>query len=182
MMGLDVQQLGLYVIRPTLTALAQAAPGIDGPVAEALLLATAAQESQFRHLHQIGGPALGLWQMEPATHDDLRGWMTAKVQLSHPPLCYKFMYHWPPAAYPAVRMVSDLCYACAMARVLYWRDPEPLPSLLPKGRLAALALWPIYKRVWNTSGGKATEHEFALNYSRLVAPYWPPPGEPATPS
>ena len=40
--------------------------------AENLILGTAVQESECGYyLHQLGdGPALGIYQMEPATHDD----------------------------------------------------------------------------------------------------------------
>ena len=56
-----------WVIRPTLHALDMA-----GERAETLMLATALVESGGRHTRQIGGgPALGLWQMEPETHDDI---------------------------------------------------------------------------------------------------------------
>ena len=40
--------------------------------AEELVLGTAIVESSLIYISQHGaGPALGLWQVEPATHDDL---------------------------------------------------------------------------------------------------------------
>ncbi|KAF0118141.1 MAG: hypothetical protein FD149_866 [Rhodospirillaceae bacterium] len=56
------------VIRPTLLHL-----GLHSPAAEALLLGTAIQESRLgTYLRQTGGgPALGVYQMEPATHEDI---------------------------------------------------------------------------------------------------------------
>ncbi|HEV2650775.1 MAG TPA: hypothetical protein VGU69_05935, partial [Rhizomicrobium sp.] len=58
-------QLANVVVRPTLARL-----GLnDGPVALNLLLGTAAQESGGTYLAQYPtGPALGLWQIEPNTH------------------------------------------------------------------------------------------------------------------
>lgn len=56
----------LDAIRPALTALAA-----GGLASEQLLLGTAIQESLLIHRQQLGGrSALGLFQMETATHDD----------------------------------------------------------------------------------------------------------------
>src|ERR1700724_2805862 len=140
-MGLDVKQLGLFVVRPTLAALAAAAPGIDGPVAECLLLGTAAQESQFRFLRQ----AAECWRNDQ------------RSDLVHESL------------------VGNLNWACAMARLLYWRHPQPLPlANLLTAETVAYRLWPVYKLAWNTEKGRATEQEFVSNYANLVAPHWPP--------
>jgi hypothetical protein len=160
--GLDVRDLGVYVVRPTLAALATVAPGIDGPVAEALLLATAAQESQLRFLHQQGGPALGLWQMEPATHDDI--WLNSMS----PKVRDVLMDHLGGAH--AIDLIGNLSYACAMARLLYWRSSVRMPAAGD-----AAALWPIYKEVYNTPGGAATQPQFLANFANLVQPHWPPP-------
>jgi len=64
-MSLDAGQLRMYVVRPVLRVMsAWSQP------AEDLVMGTAAQESRLTYLRQLGGgPALGLWQMEPATHD-----------------------------------------------------------------------------------------------------------------
>lgn len=180
--GLDVRDLGLYVVRPTLAALAVAAPGIDGPVAEALLLGTAAQESGFRRLRQQGGPALGLWQMEPATEADLRRWLWHHPTLGAVDLIVTI------EGLADQRLCWDLRYACAMARLLYWRVPEPLPpppvlsGIIAPGMGMALALWPYYKKWYNSENGAATEKEFISNYLALVAPFWPPPSTAGVPA
>ena len=60
------QMLSL-VIRPALEKLS-----LWSLSAEELVLGTAIVESGLTYLKQHGdGPALGLWQVEPATHDDL---------------------------------------------------------------------------------------------------------------
>ena len=42
------------------------------PVAENLIMGTAAQESGFTYIKQLGGgPALGMFQVEPATAEDI---------------------------------------------------------------------------------------------------------------
>jgi hypothetical protein len=172
--GLDVGQLGLYVVRPTLTALASAAPMIDGPIAETLLLATAAQESGFRKLHQDGGPALGLWQMEPATEQEIWRWLRAAEP--HLAAAVMRMASERPASQPwqpdDSELIGNLRYACAMARMVYWRQAAELPNTLDARGLQAL--WVLYKQYYNTPKGAATVGEFLGNYWALVAPYWPP--------
>ena len=55
------------VIRPALTKI-----NLWSRSAEELILGTAIVESGLTYLKQHGdGPALGLWQVEPATHEDL---------------------------------------------------------------------------------------------------------------
>jgi hypothetical protein len=159
MSGLDVKQLGMQVVRPVLDYL-----GMGGPVAEALMLGTAAQESGFRKLHQDGGgPAIGLWQMEPATEADIRknflayrGALNAKVQALTIPLFGG-----------AEQMAGNLYYACAMARISYYRSPQEIPTTVDLEVLGKL-----YKLVYNTPGGAATAEEWVINYKTLVAPFW----------
>ncbi|RFD18931.1 hypothetical protein DY926_13985, partial [Komagataeibacter melaceti] len=68
--GLNLSDLKARVIAPTLTLI-----GMGGRAAVNLLAGTALAESGCRRLVQDGGgPALGLWQMEPFTHDDI--WKT----------------------------------------------------------------------------------------------------------
>jgi hypothetical protein len=64
------------VIAPALALI-----GLGGAAAEELMLGTALQESGGGwRLAQAAGPALGIWQMEPATFTDL-----ATIFLSHEP-------------------------------------------------------------------------------------------------
>ena len=56
-----------YVIQPALESI-----GMYSEPAEQLLLGTACAESNLgTYLHQVGGPALGVFQIEPATHTDI---------------------------------------------------------------------------------------------------------------
>ena len=64
---MDAFQLRTEIVKPALEAI-----GYYSPAAEALIMGTAAQESHLKYVKQLGdGPALGLFQMEPATHDDI---------------------------------------------------------------------------------------------------------------
>jgi len=116
-----------------------------------LLLATAAQESQFgTYLVQTGrGPARGIFQMEPGTHDWLREYYVKK---------YPQIADW-----KAEEMEWDLKKAIVMARLRYRVSPEPLPE----GETAE-ALWPIYKKVYNTNLGKATQYDFINRVHQYV--------------
>lgn len=159
MSSLDVKQLGTLVVRPTLDYL-----GMGGPVAEALMLGTAAQESGFRKLHQDwGGPALGLWQMEPETEDDIHG----SFLRYRPELASKVASLTLPPRPGVDQLVGNLYYACAMARISYYRSPQALPSTVDLE-----ALGKLYKLVYNTPGGAATVEEWVVNYRNLVAPFW----------
>src|SRR5690606_28309728 len=110
--GLDVRQLLELVIRPTLAAI-----GLNGTAAQQLVLGTAATESGLVHIKQLGtGPALGFWQMEPATYSSLwHDLLDKRPGLKHAVLGIG-PYLNPPA--PA-RLISDLALGAAMCRVRY---------------------------------------------------------------
>lgn len=168
--GLSPRHLALFVIGPTLAMLAGPdAPGIDNPAAVELLVGTAAQESNLRALDQITGrndrtlgPAYGLWQIEPATHDDI--WAN---YLAHRPEL-KARVQALAAASPSrtMQLATNLAYAVAMARLVYYRSPAKLAR---PGDVAGHAA--VWKRVYNTEHGKGEPQQFIDNWRRLVAPY-----------
>lgn len=130
-----------------------------------LLLGTAAQESGFgTYLRQIGdGPALGVFQMEPDTEKDI--WCN---YLSYRDDLSETVWQIAGAAYdigPALvsALEANLSYQVAMARIHYWRVPEPLP---PYDNVEALAAY--WKRHYNTPRGKGTVQEFVKNFFRYV--------------
>lgn len=152
-MGINVDQLKEYIIRPTLEDL-----GLWSQAAENLLLGTMAQESHMGHyIHQVKGPALGIYQIEPETHDDVwehyldyRESMADKVsELSY--------------LTTSKSLVSNLSYATAIARIIYLRVSEPLP--LPQDLVGMARYW---KKYYNTPLGKGTEREFVRNYLKYV--------------
>ena len=136
--------------------------GLWSQSAEDLILGIGAQESHYQYVQQIGGgPALGYWQMEPATHDDcytnfldyphratLRGAIVALLQGS--PIS-------------ASAMVANLPYAVAMARVRLLRAPEALPLA---GDIDGYAAY--WKQWWNTPEGAGTVAEFLDNWQRFI--------------
>lgn len=150
---LHIEQFRELVIRPALEAI-----HLYSEAAEELVLGTALQESGLRYLKQLGGgPALGLWQMEPATHDDI--W--ANYLAYHPDLAGRLKSL---AVIPsAMTMVGNLWYAAAMCRVHYYRSPDPLP---PAGALLAQAA--MWKKVYNTPLGKGSAAEYVENWKRAM--------------
>lgn len=154
--GLNVDQIRELVIRPTLAVV----DIVVTPEAEETLLAIAAHESAgFRYVAQIHGPALGLWQMEPATHDDCWEHFIDK----RPGLIKRVRVLCTDPGHDASEMAWNLRYACAMARLQLRRFPEALPA--PHDLDAIAALW---KLRWNTPAGAGTIAQFVANYHNHV--------------
>lgn len=138
-----------YVIRPVLKDL-----NLYSPQAERLLLGTACKESECGlWLKQIGGgPALGIYQMEPDTHLDHLMFLDRRV-----PLKLK-VRAWGTGQDD---MAGNLYYATAMCRVHYLRVPEPIPNDLP-------AQAAYYKKYYNTEKGAATIQEYIDAWNTFV--------------
>lgn len=153
-----------YVITETLAFLADYDNRFDSLPARALLLGTAMVESELKHLQQHGtGPAVGFFQMEPATHADI--WITF--------LAYNAELHdlvascattWTEDDMPNVgEMRWNLRYAAVMARLKYWRARERMPDLQP------MALAGYHKRIYNTALGKTEIEKSVPIFTRAVA-------------
>lgn len=160
-MSIDFGQLRKYVVRPVLHHLAPEIP--YSLEAENLIMGTIAQESHGQYLKQLGrGPALGVIQMEPRTHDDI--WsnylaygqnLAGKVQDLELP---RFLGLHGPG-----ELVGNLYYATAMCRVFYRRLPDALPAADDVPGMADL-----WKRRYNTYLGAGTVAEFISNYHKYV--------------
>jgi hypothetical protein len=144
------------VIRPTLRIM-----GCWSEAAEHLLLGTAIAESGLKErVQRGGGPARGLFQMEPATHEDI--WNN-------------FLRHRPPLAQsvraflstPAADRIAELehndRYACAMARVHYLRVKAAIPTTAKVTDLAA-----YWKAHYNTPAGKGTVQHFVKAWKQFM--------------
>ena len=148
---IDPRHFRELVIRPTLQNL-----GLWSPAAENLLLGTAIQESGLVYLKQIGGgPALGVYQIEPATHDDVwRNYLAFRQDLKRRAMDVS-TNRW--SGTP--QLVTNLAYATAIARIIYRRVPEPLP---PPGDIEGMGAY--WKQYFNTPAGRGTAAQFILNY------------------
>ena len=150
-MGIKAEHLRKYIIQPTLIKL-----GLYSRDAEELLIATAAHESHLgEYLHQEVGPALGIYQMEPSTYEDIfRNYLYYRKSL---------LVQIINIATYAEDLMGNLYYATAMARVHYLRVPEKLPKY---DDIEAMSFyWKIY---YNTEAGRGTEKQFIDDYRRYV--------------
>lgn len=124
----------------------------------ALMLGTAAAESSLIHRKQIGGgPARGLWQMEPETGEDcFIHYLAFKHELRKKLVEVWLEIHSSIQTIPYLEDISHHLehyddFACAMARIKYLRDPDPIPGTL-EGQAA------YWKRVYNGGGKGTVEH------------------------
>ena len=159
---IDKTQLESLIVRVTTDI------GLCSEAATQLLLGTAAQESQMgTYLRQLGGgPALGIFQMEPATHDDIWGnYLAYHGELKKKVERYvSWRSIGGSCSDCAEELEWNLAYAVAMARVHYQRVPQPLPS--PEDLAGLAGYW---KSFYNTPAGKGTVGEFLENYRRYVS-------------
>ncbi len=120
--------------------------------ARELLMMTCAHESHLgTYRKQVGGPALGIFQMEPATFDDLK-----QNFISYRPILHGILKDR-----KAEELVEDDVLAIVMARLLYFRAPETIGDT--KEEWASLA-----KKRYNTVAGKATEAKYLEDYERYA--------------
>lgn len=155
-MSIDPLHLRKYIIKPACETL-----GLYSLAAEELLLGTACQESHCgRYLSQLGdGPARGIFQMEPATHDDIhRNFLKFKLVLRGKVNRLSLRLE------DADEMRWNLLYAAAMCRLHYFRVKQALPVA---GDLDGQASY--WKRFYNTSLGKGTTDEYRRNWQRFTA-------------
>lgn len=158
MTGLDLTQVKNEIVRPALALL-----GLGGEAAVNLLTGTALVESGGIYLRQRGGgPALGLWQMEPATHDDC--WANFLRYPAQSRLATLIRTASGCPAPVADRLVWDLRYACLMARIRYYRVRAPLP---PATDAAALSRY--HKQHYNTPLGAADPVANTPLFARAIA-------------
>lgn len=158
------EQLRTCIIQPSLTAMGEYSPDI-----EEMLVAICAQEScGGTYLKQMHGTALGIYQMEPGTHDsiwrhNLTNW--EGIQPLCNPIGLKILKACKYLAMPSAdTMIYNLWYATLMARAFWLDVHEPIPH---KDDLASI--WLQYKKYWNTPAGEATKEEFFNNYHRFTS-------------
>jgi len=152
---LDIQNFKQLVIVSTLKDV-----DLYSESAANLLLGTAIQESRLTYLKQKGGgPALGLFQIEPATLNDIyyrylkrddKKELLGRVQ------------QFTTTNNILDQLVSNIPFAVLIARIRYLMSPEPLPAYDDLDSLAA------YWKAHYNCGGKGHAHEFVENYKRYA--------------
>lgn len=155
--GLNADQLRVHIIRPALEAI-----GLWSAAAENLVLGTAMVESNLTYIRQIRGPALSIFQMEPATFWDIQN-----NYLRHQPELDARVAALQSGMYGGdhlhLELIGNLNYAAAMCRVFYRRIKAPLPAADD-----ALALAKYHKQYYNTPLGKTVVAHSALVFARAV--------------
>lgn len=127
--------------------------------AENIVVGTAAHESGgFKYRRQVGGPALGLFQIEPVTHDSIRN----EWHKTHPEIIDLLDKYLIPGHDAVDQLVDNDHYAAGICRLKYAGVKDPLPDAYDIPGLAA-----YYVKFYN-AGGKATAQEFVDDYHRYV--------------
>ena len=154
------------VIRPTLEALAEYHPLMNTEAAVELLMGTAAQESDLGYyLDQIGGgPGLGIYQMEPDTHDSLwEHFIGRRPDLASIVRGLASQHAFDSPENRHKELITNLAYATAMARIKYWPKTEPLPK--------SSDIWGLgsyWNRFFNANDEHGTDEEFVMSYRKFV--------------
>lgn len=151
---INARQFRELIVRPVLMDLE-----LFSQDAMNLLVMTMAHESKGgQYLMQYPkGPALGIFQMEKGTFNDL--W--DRYLINKPDLVDRIMKTCNLKLQPiAEEMSEDLALATAMARVYYLRVRQTIPTDLEQ--MAEYA-----KKYWNTEYGKATANDYLSAYLRF---------------
>ena len=162
------EELRKLVIVPTLEGLDQALPGkgLASEAAVELLLGTAAHESHLGKwlVQQGGGPARGIYMIEPEELSDVLSWMWRRqMRLAY--AVDDMQAPWPDSA---VQLVTNLTFATAIARLSYWQHVEPLPAAADVEGLAK-----YWKKYYNTEAGAGEWPQWIYNYHKMVKPVGP---------
>lgn len=143
-----------HIIKPTLQYM-----NLYSLDAEKLLLHTAYIESRLTFLKQVGGPALGVYQIEPATHDDIfKNYINFRTELRD--MMREIETRDFPSGHQA--LIGNLYYATAIARIHYLRVPHPLPKW--DDIIAQAEYW---KTFYNTPLGRGTVEKFVSEINAL---------------
>ena len=151
---ISIPQFRELILKPALTVV-----DAYSPAAEELVLGTALQESRLEFIKQLGGgPALGLFQMEPNTHEDI--WVNYLAYNDELADKVKSLAAPTTANHPSANeLIGNMWYAAAMCRVHYRRVPEALPAA---GDVPGMAAY--WKEYYNTYLGAGTEEEYEENW------------------
>lgn len=150
---MNAEQFRTYILAPILLDMENLCGIKESQYAEDLLMATAAQETHLgEYVHQEGGPAIGIYQMEPAT---IQGLFNDYI---YPKKVYytNILGRYTSRGYDDLSQLHwNWGYATVLARLNYFRVPEALPAESNRD-----TLWYYYKKYWNTSLGAATQDQF----------------------
>jgi hypothetical protein len=159
---MNAKQLTELVVRPELKRL-----DLYSRAAEQLIVGTIFTESRGEYLKQMGdGPALGIVQMEPATHNDI--WANF---LKYSELSDRILKSVTPVSITddadipvlATELIANMRYAVAMCRAHYFRKSDPLPRA---GDIEGFARY--WKKHYNTVHGAGHVIDFIDKFPKEI--------------
>ena len=145
-------------LREMIVDVLESAPGrkLQGETAVELLMLTAATESRLgTYYKQVGGPAVGIMQMEPPTAFDIYNNFLMYPKNAD---LKEWVEHIRGNQPVETALKYNLAYQIAMARIHYWRVKSPLP----KNEVGELADY--WKKHFNTHLGRGTIAKAARDY------------------
>ena len=124
---------------------------LNSDAALRMVMTTGQTESGYDYLRQIKGPAIGFWQMEPATMWDI--WENYVLyRPKYKEALWRLGFN---EGFGEQSLLSNLAVQAAFCRIVYLRDPYPIPSLNDLEEQARCC-----KRAYNTKLGKGTIEHF----------------------
>ncbi len=145
---IDLAKFRDEIVQPALLAI-----NLYSESAEVLVMATGLAESNLQFTVQQGnGPALGYFQIEPATHN----WLIEKYGGQTK---YSFILDGlrklSDKVGMAIEMRDNPQYAAAMCRLRYFAVAAPIPGMYDIGAMAHM-----WKKYYNSEDGAGTIQEF----------------------
>lgn len=129
-----------------------------------MVMGTAAQESRMGYyLHQLGGPAVGAYQIEQPTHQDIVGRYLMREENADLRQIVIGMTCRDQPIGSKDELATNLRYATAICRIRYWMEIEPLP---PANQLERIGKY--WDDHYNANPEHGTVEEFVRNYQEHV--------------
>jgi len=155
----NASQVRTELIRPILDAMGKATPCKPSQAAENLMMGTWAHESLGgKFIKQVGGPACGIFQIEPATaHSLLEHYVKPRKAF------VDFITRYTTQQPIEEQLVTNLALQVIIARLVYYPKPQPMPAADDLPGLAA-----YWKAHYNTPLGKGTVQKFLTDYALFV--------------
>jgi hypothetical protein len=121
--------------------------GLFSQPARVLMLGTALIESNLEFLKQVeGGPALGIYCIEPATHNDVKRYLNRPDKDKLKERCLATCFYTGFGSDDA--LVHNLRYAVIIARIKYFQQREKIPEANNAAGMAG-----YHKKYYNTAKG-----------------------------
>lgn len=153
---INCEQLRKLIITPSLNDLKM----LTEDACELMVFTVAVESMGGTYIKQLNGPALGIFQMEPKTYNDI--WQNYIMHNSS--LMLKLLYNFDAPTMPdETRLIYDLRFATAMARIHYKRVKEALPKACDINDI-----WTYYKKYYNTSKGDAEYYKALSAYNQFT--------------